>query len=464
MNIALLQPTTQGGDSFPPLGLGYIGTVLKNKNHNVKIIDLEVDRLSDEELLAVINNFDPKIIGITSTIRSKKESIRLGKILSKYCIIFGGPQSTLEPLSYLSNFSSFEKNKKNFFVMKGEAEISFVKFVDYFDGKLNIEDVTNLVYLKDGKIIENQMEEIIKDLDVIPIIDRSLFNNNKYSSRLYGKKATNLITSRGCPFRCTFCFHDFHGKIYRQRSAENIIKEIKYLKNDYGIEGFVIYDDNFTVDRNRLIKLCSYVIDNKMNIVWRCLSRVNTMDREILTLMKRAGCKEMAFGIESSSAKTLEKINKMISPEQCVNVMNLCREIGIVSKAYIMIGFPWETKEMMQDTIDYTCKIMPYYAQISVLTPLPDTEIYKQIVAMGYPIDNNFDFTRFDPCYETENFSKKDIVDMQRRGVAQFKKAQLRYVVKHPFSHFAYYMARENARIIFYKLKKLLAKFSFNKD
>lgn len=451
MNVVLIQPKTEGYDNFPPLGLGYLATVAVNHGHKVLIIDLEVENYSDEELLKVIDDFKPLLVGITSTIRSKHEALRLAGILKVYNVVFGGPQATLEPEAYLG------KND-NYFVLKGECEMAFLKLIDYFSSLISIDKVTNLVYLKNGQVFENDPEPIITDLNTLPIVDRKLFNLKLYRSKLYRRKATNMLTSRGCPFRCSFCFHDFHGKFFRQISFENIIKEIMYLKQNFGFEGFIIYDDNFTADKKRLKDFCNYIISEKINIVWRCLSRVNVVDKEILLLMKGAGCKEIAFGIESSSPVTLNRINKKITSEQSKRAMDLCREIGIVSKAYIMIGFPWETKDMILDTIDFTCKIMPYLAQFSVLTPLPATDIYKETIDMGYKIDPNFDFTRFNPCFETENFTKEEIIVLQRYAEKKFKKYQLIYAFKHPNSHFAFYLLERYSRALFYKFKSLLNK------
>lgn len=450
MKIVLIQPKTEGHNNFPPLGLGYLATVAVGHGHEVKIIDLEVEPISNNQLIAAVREFNPSLVGITSTIRSKKEALAIADMLSGFNIVFGGPQSTLEPEEYLRS----TKNKS--FVLKGESEKSLLKLADYLAGKISIKEVTNLAYLNDGVLVENDKEPVINVLDELPIVDRKLFNLPAYRSKLFRKKATNILTSRGCPFRCAFCFHDFHGKIYRQRSTKNVIDEILYLKNEFGYEGFIIYDDNFTVNRTRLEEICNYIIDNGLDIFWRCLSRVNVMDEEILRLMKRAGCKEIAFGVESSSQETLDRINKFITPEQSEKIMNLCRDIGIVSKAYVMIGFPWETKKMINDTIDFTCRILPYVAQFSVLTPLPNTAIYEETVEMGYEIENDFDFTRFTPCFETENFTKEEIVELQKYAENRLKRAQLVYALKHPFSHFAFYLMEGYLRALFYKTKSLV--------
>ncbi|KKQ27902.1 MAG: putative Fe-S oxidoreductase [Candidatus Magasanikbacteria bacterium GW2011_GWC2_37_14] len=454
MNICLIQPKTVGYDNFPPLGLGYIGTVAKVAGHSVKIIDLEIEQKKYADLIVEIKQHNPKLVGITSTIRSKKEALKIAELLKDYNVVFGGPQSTSEPEEYLKR-KTVEQIKT--FVLKGESEKTFLKLLDYLDEKISLEQVTNLVYKKGEEVITSEAEPIIKDLDTIPIVDRSIFNLPRYNSKFFLKKATNIITSRGCPFRCSFCFHDFHGKIYRRRSAKNVIAEIEYLYNTFNYRAFIIYDDNFTVDKQRLIDICNLILEKKLKILWRCLSRVNVLDEYLMRLMKKAGCQEIAFGIESSSPETLLRINKMIKPEESAKAMSLCRKVGIVSKAYMMIGFPWETKKMIEDTIDFACQILPYDAQFSVLTPLPNTEIYDQTINMGYEIDRDFDFTRFDPCFETENFTKEEIVTLQRKAVKKFNKAKLIYTIKHPYSHFAFYVAREYAQETFYKLKKLFS-------
>jgi len=429
MKIVFIQPRVKNpSNNFLPLGIGYLASYLIQNGHNARIFDLEVQKLSDEELLRGINEFSPDAVGITATIASADEAKRLGKILSpRYkWVLYGGPQPTMSPESFLL----FENN----IVFRKEAELSLLEFLNCLREKKDFKAMRGISFLKNGEVAHNPDAELIKNIDSIPYPARNLYPLNLYEMYLHDKKATNILTSRGCPFDCIFCYN-MAGRAYRTRSAENVLEELRMLKKEYGFQAFSIYDDNFTVDKERLRAICEGIINEKMNMSWRCYSRVNTLDENLLRLMKKSGCFEIAFGVESGCQKSLDLMRKRIKVDDSRNIIRLCKRVGIASKAFMMIGFPWETKDDIYETISFIEEILPDEVQFMCATPMPNTELYKLVAEKGYHIDQNIDYTRLkNAVYGTENFTKEELDNLAREARRRYKKARTRSAYLRPFS------------------------------
>src|SRR3989344_8779972 len=220
MRIVFIQPKVKyPGNSFLPLGIGYLAAFLTEQGHQIKIFDLEVQKISDEKLLENIREFKPEIVGFTSTIASMQEAKRLGKIFSNHFpwILYGGPQPTLNPEDFLLS--------ENSIVVRGEGEITLSELCGVLSGAGDFSQIKGVSFLKDGKPFHNPERELIKDINIIPFPARHLYPLSSYEMHLKDKRATNIITSRGCPFECVFCYN-MGGRVYRPRSAENVLAEL----------------------------------------------------------------------------------------------------------------------------------------------------------------------------------------------------------------------------------------------
>lgn len=429
MKIVFIQPRVKNpSNNFLPLGIGYLASYLIQNGHSAKIFDLEVQKLSDKEMLAELDEFSPDAIGITATIASESEALRLGGVFkNRYKrILYGGPQPTMAPESFLL--------ADNFIVFRKEAELSLFEFLNCLRDSKDFLEVRGISFLRNGTPIHNPDAELVKNIDALPYPARHLYPLNLYEMYLKDKKATNILTSRGCPFDCIFCYN-MAGRAYRTRSAENVLGELSALKKDYGFQAFSIYDDNFTVDNKRLVKICEGMIAENLNMSWRCYSRVNTLNEDLLKLMKKAGCFEIAFGVESGCQKSLDLMRKRIKVDDSRNIIKLCKKVGVASKAFMMVGFPWETKGDIYETISFIEEIVPDEAQFMCVTPMPNTELYKLVAEGGYNIDQNIDYTRLkNAVYGTENFTKEELDNLAREARQRYKKARARYAYFHPFS------------------------------
>lgn len=378
--VMLLQIISPIVNSAPPLGLAYIGAMLERRAYDVKILDASAP-YADYTLDAVIREvkkYSPDIIGVTITITFAQYSYLLMKELSKYInvpIVAGGPHPSLLPHEALNNGADI--------VVKGEGEHTFIEIMEYLNHGKELRDILGISFKdEDGKYIDNQPRPIINNLDSLPFPAKHLFNIEHYIKKPHEiVKYGNIITSRGCPFRCTYCSNKIGGRKIRFRSPENIISEIQYLKEKYGLRKFVFLDDCATLNSKRMMKLCQMIIDEKLNIHWICITRVDTVDRNLLKEMKKAGCIAVDYGVESGNPETLKKIKKGFTLEKVENALRWTHETGINSMVNFMHGFPWETANDLKTTRRFIKKIRPWVDGImpaGIVIPFPKTELYEQ--------------------------------------------------------------------------------------
>ncbi len=306
------------GSLMPSLGICYIASVLEKSGHKVQIIDAYVEGIKLKDLLSKISAIKPDITGITFTTENRFQAFDLmkgiKKILPNTLICAGGPHVTLATDDTLTHIKELD------FIIRGEGEETIVELADAISEKKSFEHIKGLSYKSNNKIHHNPNRPLIADLNTVPFPAWHLVPWEKYNFKLdvpgRGELRTaNMMTSRGCPFGCNFCASTkVWGRSCRMRSADNIIKEISLLKEKYNIEALWIFDDTFTVSKKRVEEFCHKLIEKKWNLSWFCEVRVDTVDRELLTLMKKSGCYSIGFGVESGSQRILDEvIGKRIS-------------------------------------------------------------------------------------------------------------------------------------------------------
>lgn len=378
--VMLLQSISPIVNSAPPLGLAYIGAVLEKNGYEVKILDASAPyaKYSLDDVVREVRNFSPDVIGVTITITFAKYSHLLMKELAKQInvpIVAGGPHPSLLPHEALDNGADI--------VVRGEGEISFLEIMDWINAEKELKDILGISFTdKDGKFVDNQVRPLNDDLDFLPFPAKHLFNINHYVKKpkeivKYG----NIITSRGCPFACTYCSSKIFGRRVRFRSPENIVAEIKHLKDTYGISKFVFLDDCAALNSKRMMKLCQMMMDENLNIRWICITRVDTVDKNLLKEMKKAGCISIDYGVESGNPETLKKIKKGFTLEKVENALRETHEVGINSMVNFMHGFPWETTNDLNITRRFIKKIRPWVDSImpaGIVIPFPKTELYEE--------------------------------------------------------------------------------------
>jgi magnesium-protoporphyrin IX monomethyl ester (oxidative) cyclase len=399
---------------MPPLGLGYIAAILERLDIEVRIVDCLIDGwknreeigsnlikigLSGEDIKKIIEDFSPDMVGVnnlfTRLYKNAHEIYRIVKNVDHDIItVAGGAHPTVMP-----GFSLQDANLD--FVVIGEGELTIEKLVKSLSENVNeIKNIDGLGYRnKDGKIIVNPKTTYIENLDGIPFPAWHLMKMEKYfglvdshGKRKY-KRFSPIMTSRGCPARCTFCTaYKVWGRRYRFRSPENVIEEMKELKYKYGIEELLIEDDNFTANPKRAEKICDLMIKENLNFKWDTPNGVAAfaLNKNLVRKMKDAGCYKINIGVESGNQQTLNKIiKKPLNLEKAEEIINYCREIGIDCGIFLILGMPGDTIKNMWDSYKFAKKVKIYNPFISIATPYPGSELYETCVEKKY-LSRNF--------------------------------------------------------------------------
>ena len=370
----------------PPLGLLYLaGYLKKNSQHQVFGLDAQVEGLDyDNDFKQRIEKINPDVVGITAMTFTLIDVLKTVDLVNqveknlnkKIIIVLGGPHVYLFPEETI-NLDNID------FIIKGEGELPFFNLLEALEKQKELSNINGLVYKENGQVINNLVGDFIDNLDEIPFPDRELLSIEKYNSLLGGNRiVTTMFTSRGCPFQCSFCDRPHLGKKFRARSAQNIVDEMEECLK-LGIEEILVYDDTFTIDKQRTFDICDEIIKRDLKFVWDIRARVDTVDEEVLKKLKQAGCARIHFGVEAGTEKILKVLNKGISLNQVEIAFKEANKLGIETLAYFMIGSPTETKEDINKTIKFAKKIKPDYAHITILTPYPATEIYRQALSQG---------------------------------------------------------------------------------
>ena len=359
MKVMLVFPP-QGFTSkevMPHIGLAYLAAVLEKNEIQVEILDAQVERLSWNEFKKKYVESKPDIVGITSLTEMRFESFKAAKIakrsLPESIVIMGGPHASLAAHDTLLNVPAVD------IIVRGEGEYSLLETCKVLENNGDLESIRGISYRSDGgEIIHNSARPLIKNLDSLPFPAYSLLPIEKYNFKLnvpsLGKvSALNVITSRGCPIGCAFCATSkMLGKKWRARSPLNVLEELEYLIDTYGIKAIWFFDDTFTMNKGRVIEICDGIIDRGLNIKFTCSIRVDTIDKELLRKMKEAGCYSIFYGVESGSQRILDEIiEKKISIEQIKKVSNWLNELEILNNPSYIISLPDETNVELNKTI-----------------------------------------------------------------------------------------------------------------
>jgi anaerobic magnesium-protoporphyrin IX monomethyl ester cyclase len=275
-------------------------------------------------------------------------------------------------------------------VVIGEGEGTMGEIVDRIGSADPLGGVAGILYRRASGIVDNGPRPLIDNVDDIPMPAYHLLPHlSRYQSRSRAFPVGYIFTSRGCPAACTFCYRNF-GTKWRPRSPEKVVEEIAFLRQTYGIRQLDILDDNFSFDADRARRILELIIERRwdLKINLQIGVRVHSLTPELLKTMKRAGVFKFGFGIESGDAAMLRRIKKGLQLERAVELVRIARTLGLITHGYFIIGFPGDTPESMQRTIDFAKRLNPHYASFSVCTPLPGTEMYDDIARNGKFLSN----------------------------------------------------------------------------
>jgi len=392
MNLVLVLPPARPGEkrkfTAPPLGLLYLGSHAKKFGHQVTIIDSDVEGYTLDKLVEKILEKKPDIVGFTSMTPFAAEVLNLSKKIkyttSQVKIVVGGIHVTATHEEMMTISPNID------FLVVSEGEYTLVELLDSLANNKPLNQIKGLIYRDptNNQIIKNEPREPVPDLDALPIPDFDLIEN--FDIRNYdlvhagGKRVVYILGSRGCPYLCTFCAaHLVHGQKVRYRDPIKIVDEIEHNLNKYKINYVGFKDGTFTVNHDWVKKICAEIKKRKLNIGFCINARVDTINEEILQVLKDAGCKTMGFGIESGSQRILDSMCKGTKIDQIKSVMKLVNKYKFFTIASFMIGNPGDTKDDIKATLELAKEIKTTGVGFCPLTAFPGTKIYYDAIKDG---------------------------------------------------------------------------------
>lgn len=414
----------------PPLGLAYLAAALRKDGHDVSILDAFALQLDWQAFEQQVAEAKAELIGVTGMTPVVDNSLRALKIARPHCmfLVFGG--------AHVSAFKQkvFEQVPNLDFAMYGECEKAFPEAVKALENGRDPSDIPGVITR--DKV--NDPQPLVENLDTLPFPARDLLPNERYRYALSRRgRVTTMFTSRGCPYGCAFCDKSTFTSKWRARSAENILAEVEEIVGKYGVRSIIIYDDLFTVDKKRVKEFCEGLIKRNLKIDWKCEGRVNIVDEGMLSLMKRAGCSMIAYGVETANQHGLDYLNKGTNPDMVRKAFAAMRGAGIRTMGYFILGIPVETYEDAQRTIDFAIALKADYAQFSVLSPFPNTKMYDDAIAKGWyhevDAQNPLDKDLKRPAIISENWDEQRLRDILREAHRRFYLRPSR-IVKEIFS------------------------------
>jgi len=409
------------GIKVPPLGLASLATVLKQNGHEVKIIDAPAMELYTPQIKEILSKEQPEMIGVTATTPTVYNALEIAESAKEVCpdsfTVLGGPHPSFLPIETLRECPVLDA------VCIGEGEETVVELAEAVEKRRDLSDVRGIAYrLKEGRIIKNPPRPLIKDLDSLPFPAWHLLPVDKYT--ILGKKSVicHIMSSRGCPFQCIFCSSSLlFGKRYRARSAKSVVDEMEYLVSEYNPKSIEFSDDEFTLNKRRVEEICDEIKKRGLDVPWACSSRVDTISRSLLEKMKRAGCFFIYYGIESGSQRILNFIKKGIRIEQIERAVKWTRQVGIKALGSFIIGFPDETREEIERTLSFPKRLRLDFAQFSIATPYPGTELYEIAKREGLLLTEDWSrYTAAQPVMAMKNLSVEELQKLFRRAYVNF--------------------------------------------
>ncbi len=393
MKIALVNPPAkqhitrrwrcaveQGHYLFPPIELCYIGGILnRKKSAQLILIDCIAEKIGIDKLMYELKQFMPDMVIFMPGFENIENDLGIMEDVKK---------NTNSKLVCFGFYPTIFANKimKKFdidFIIHGEPEITISELYDAVEKKQNLSDIDGLVYRKGEKIKKNKERKNIQNLDDLPFPDRSLIKNNLYYSAFLDKKPfTTILTTRGCPYRCTYCIRTY-GDVLRQRSVDNIIAEIDEMVKEHGIKSMYIIDDTFTFNKKRVLEFCKKLEKRKYKIRWSCLSRPETLDKEMLKAMKKIGCLRILIGIESGSERILKYYGRDYNLKKIKILFSDMKSVGIQSFGFFMLGAPIETKKDIEKSLEIAKFTNPDFLTLNIVRIYPGTELFSNMQKEG---------------------------------------------------------------------------------
>ena len=394
-----------------PLDLAILAALLLKEKHDAKIFDAFISKTEPKETAKHVEDSDVFVVATAGFDRWQCPNIdysdaietinAIKKVYYNSKIVVIGPHGTVRPRELLS-YDNVD------FVIRGEPEITFMELIKNLDRP---EKVKKGLCYKENDFVIKEIGEFAEDLDALPIPAYHLLDMEKYEHPMLTKNNFSIaITSRNCPFGCKFCFREMYGKGYRVRSPRMVCIELKILHEKFGVNSVYFQDLEFCLDKRRTIEICELMTKNNISIEWGCTTRVTSVDEELLKKMKSAGCKFIAYGLETADEEVLNELNKGITLEKVKEAVKLTKDLGIKTVLTYMVGLPKDNKAAQERSFEICKEINPDVIGDGVVCiPYPDTPIYNKGREMGIIVDDSWKRVYDGIGIIDNNFTKKEV-------------------------------------------------------
>lgn len=446
MRVALINPRFRlpiDTRTTAHLGLAYLAAVSERRGDEVRVFDADVE---EQSIADFVQEFRPHLVGITANTPQVKQAWRTARMIKEVhdCpIVLGGPHVSVLPEE------SCEKPYVDI-VVRGEGEDAWIDISNRLEAYLKeqpaysteafmhpelgiFEDCAGLTYkTSDGQLHNNPDRPPIADLDSLPWPAYHFFKMGRYTNlqpatdHVDGSRSFSIMTSRGCPYRCTFCSQSIMPIKWRSRSPENVLAEWRHLVEELGAEEIGVLDDSANIRVKRLEEIATLLIENKLNHVpWIFVNgiRANLASKEMLGLLKKAGLKRTAFGVETGNAEMLRSVDKKVDLDTIRQAFKNAKEVNLETIGFFIIGLPGDTRKTMQDTINFAIELDPVIANFSMMTPYPGTKVYEIVKRQGRMLINDWeDYVFFDQKarYEMGDMTAELVEEMYRKAYRRF--------------------------------------------
>ncbi len=414
MRVLLTQPVSNFGlrnvvgMRTPPLGLAYVATAAERAGCEVKIIDSASPGLTSSQLLDLVVEYKPDVLGVGTTTMGYPEGFTLisavKEILPETFTVMGGPHVTFTDEQTLEQCHSLDV------IVRSEGENTFEELLMARQSGASLASVKGITYRSNREILRNPDRHFIQDLDSLGFPALHLLPMKSYRFS-HGNYYSCMITSRGCPYSCSFCSSsNLFGKKWRFRSAEHVVAEIEYLKEKFGCSEVEILDDTFTVSSKRAERICDLLIKKNLGFTWSASSRIGTLTPALAHKMKEAGCTTLYLGFESASQDVLDSLCKGIKLDDVRETMQVIHDAHLKVIGSFIIGCPADTDETIKQTIRYARSLAPRYAQFTLLTPYPGTPLYDEAQKLSLIEEKDWSkFTIVDPILRHPTISPRKL-------------------------------------------------------
>lgn len=373
--------------AWPPLGILYCAGVLIGEGIEVSILDQAVKVFSTRQTVNWVKKENPHILGFSVLNSSMEEAVKIARQAKmenpNLTIVFGNYHATFNAERILNKYPFVDM------IVRGEGEYTCLELGKCLEKGGALRKVAGITFRKNGIVVSSPDRPLIKDVDTLPFPDRDLIDA-QYSSTIYGvkvatKKFSTIVSSRGCPFRCTFCgCRKFAQGVWRPRSVENIMAELESLLSE-GYEQFLFVDDNFTLNQKRVVEFCQKVKKEGIDIEWFCDSRVDKCRYDVFRQMVKVGCKILYFGMESANQRILNYYKKGITPNDSRSAVEKARKAGIdVIVGSFILGAPDETRREIQNTLKFAHELDIDVPQLNILGAFTGTDLWSDLVTKGF--------------------------------------------------------------------------------